>query len=185
MLTIDASQMKRLERTVKNIEKGVPRVLAPAINRALASGKTEIKREIRKEYLIAAKDIPMSVKRATYSTLSGHINIKDKMLELGKFRVTPKGVAKRKRVVLVRAQVKKSGGAKTIARAFIANVGDYTGPFVRKGESHLPVKKLLAISSPIMASQPNVGPAANKRMGDVLAKRIDHEIIRVMNSAGG
>jgi hypothetical protein len=46
-VTIDAKQTLKLIRTVGFIKNGIPRVLAPAINRTLDKGKTEVKREIR------------------------------------------------------------------------------------------------------------------------------------------
>jgi hypothetical protein len=183
-ITINTQQMSKLTKALGHIKNGVPRALAPAINRALSSGQTVVKREIRKEYVIKAKDIPSRVKRANYTSLHGQIVIQDGMLELNKFRYNPKFAPHGKMRRPLFAQVRTKGGG-TISRGFVADVGDYSGPFVRKGDARLPIKKLLAISGPIMASQPNVGPAANKRIGDVLDKRIDHEIKRVLASAGG
>jgi hypothetical protein len=182
-LQIDARQMRKLERSLSNIKDGVPRALAPAINRALDKGRTEVRRGIRAEYLIKQKDIPIKVHGANQSRLSGQIVITDKMMALGKFKVTPKGVGGRRRVL--HAQVKKKGGGGYLPHAFNVNTGGYIGPFERKGAARLPIRRLLSISAPIMASQPAVGPVVNKAMGDTLAKRIDHEINRVMASAGG
>jgi len=180
MMTIDAQTMKKLERAVGHIKNGVPRVLAPAINRALSSGRTVVKKEIRKEYIIKAKDIPISLHRANYTTLGGELLIKDSMLELNKFRYLPKFARRGRMRRELFAQVKVGRGG-TISRGFVTNSG--AGPYVRRGDARLPIKKLLAIGAPIMASQPAVGPVANKRMGDVLAKRLDHEIKRVLSTA--
>jgi hypothetical protein len=182
MLTIDSSQLKKLDRALGHIKNGVPRALAPAINRALSSGRTVVKKEIRKEYVIKARDIPISLHRANYTSIAGHLLIKDSMLELNKFRFNPKFAPHGKMRRPLFAQIKVGGGG-TISRGFVTAGGE--GPYVRKGDARLPIKKLLAIGAPIMASQPSVGPAANKRMGDVLAQRIDHEIKRVLASAGG
>ena len=175
-IDIDASQLNKLQRALGHIKNGVPRALSSAINRALASGQTVVKREIRKDYLIKAKDIPTKIERATFGNLGGTIIIRSGMLPLSKFKVTGGFGCKR----TLFAQVKKGGGG-YIPRAFMTSFG---GPFQRRGSSRLPIKRLMTIGAPIMASQPNVGPAANKAMGDTLAKRIDHEIIRVLNSAG-
>jgi hypothetical protein len=178
-ITFDASQLAKLEKQLAHIKKGVPKVLAPAINRALAKGKTEIKREIRKEYLIKAKDIPMTVKRATYGQLGGAIEVKQGMLDLNKFRYSPQFAPGGRMRRPLYAQVRVGGGG-TMAGGFIATAGSYSGPFIRAGASRLPINKLLTISAAIMASQPTVGPAANKAMGDTLDKRIDHELKRVL-----
>lgn len=180
-LKIDASQMKKLERSLGHIKDGVPKALAPAINRALAGGQTTVKREVRKDYLIKAKDIPTSVHRATRSNLNGSIRIKQGMLDASKFVYRPKGVQRRKVKKPLFVQVKKGGGG-FIKRGFVSGLG----PFQRRSEApRLPIRKILVIGAPIMATQPAVGPAVNKVMGDTLAKRIDHEINRVMASAGG
>jgi hypothetical protein len=173
--------MAKLQRALGNIKDGVPKALAPAINRALASGQTTVKREIRKEYLIKAKDIPTKVHRATRQTLSGQIRIDQGMLDISKFVYRPKAVQRRKNKKPLFVQVKKGGGG-IVARGFVAG----TGPFQRRSAApRLPIRRILTIGASIMATQPNVGPAVNKTMGDTLAKRIDHEIGRVMASAGG
>jgi hypothetical protein len=173
-LTIDASQLNKLQKTLANIEKGVPKVLVPAINRALAKGRTELKREIRKSYLIKASDIPVRIERATYGALGGAVIVEQGMLPLGKFRYR----GGRKKPLFV--QVRTSGGG-IIKDGFVGTMPEYTGPYRRRqGVARLPIKKLLTIGASIMASQPSVGPVVNKAMGDTLDKRIDHEMKRVL-----
>jgi len=181
MITIDASQLKMLERATRDIKNGVPRVLMPAINRALAAGQTAVRREIRKIYTIKQKDIPTKVRRATRSSLQGQITISQGMLGAEKFVYKPKTVLKRRHAMFVK--IKKSGGG-YVARGFATN--KLVGPFQRRSTApRLPIRKIIAIGAPIMASQPTVGPEANKVMGDTLAKRIDHELKRVLASTGG
>lgn len=180
---MDPSQMRQLERAVRGIAEGVPRVLAPAINRALSHGSTTVKREIRKQYLIKAKDIPVQVRRASRATLGGEVRLRQGMLDLAKFKVTPKGVQKRRHKKLIRAQVKVTGG-KILPHGFVAKMATgYVGPFMRRGAARLPLRKLLTIGAPIMASQPAVGPVVNKEMGDSLAKNIDSQISRILAGA--
>jgi hypothetical protein len=182
-LQIDTSQLKKMTSTLAGIPDGVRKALVPAINRALSSGQTTVKREIRKEYLIKAKDIPTKLHRARYASPVGHIRIDQGMLGVDKFRYKPMGVQKRKHKKPLFVQIKRSGGG-AVLRSF-ATYGK-GGPFQRRSASpRLPIRKLLAIGAPIMASQPHVGPAVNKAMGDTLAKRIDHEMKRVLASAGG
>jgi hypothetical protein len=175
-IDIDPKQLAKLQRVLASIKDGVPKVLAPAINRALDSGRTVVKREIRKVYEIKAKDIPVNVHRAYSAKPRGDIELHDHMLDLGKFKVVPNRLLARKRVI--HATVRKGKGG-PLPGAFHTTL-PYVGPYVRKGKTRLPIKKLLAISAPIMASQPSVGPEVNTAMGDTLAKRIDHEIQRVL-----
>jgi hypothetical protein len=180
-INIDASQMRKLEKAVANITDGVPRVLAPAINRALDKGRTEVRREIRKIYLIKQKDIPISVVGASKTRLGGSMVLKDRMLPLDRFKLRPTGIQRRKSPFGVFAQVKRGGGGQMPGAFFIPD----GGPYIRKGKARLPIKRLLSISAPIMASQPTVQPAVSKAMEETLAVRIDHEMNRVLANAGG
>jgi hypothetical protein len=184
-ITIGTGQIAKLQRALGHIKNGVPKALSPAINRALNTGRTVIKREIRKTYLIKAKDIPIQVKGSTRSTLGGEIIVRQGMLDLNKFAVRPMFPVRGKNRKPVWAQVRKGGGG-TMPGAFVSAVpSGYVGPFIRKGSSRLPIQKLITIGAGIMASQPSVGPEANKAMGDALDKRLDHEMKRVLASAGG
>lgn len=179
-LVITPLQAEKLIRKIGAIRNGIPRALAPAINRTLDKGRTTVKREIRKHYLIKYGDIPVDVHRAGVSHLEGAVVLSDAMLPLDKFRLRG---GRRGRPLY--ATVKRGKGG-IIKSGFIATMpNDYTGPFRRKGASRLPIKKLLTISAPIMASQPTVGPAVNKAMGETLDKRIDHEIKRVLAAEKG
>ena len=172
-----------MRAVLAHIENGVPRVLVPAINRALAKGRTEVKREIRKEYLIKAKDIPVIVHQAHAGNIGGSISLSDHMLDLSKFVYKPKGVQRRGKKRILFAQVKRGGGG-NIGPGFVAQVGSgYKGPFMRKGASRLPINKLLTISAPIMASQVAVGPNIVDAMAETLDKRLDHELERVLKTA--
>jgi hypothetical protein len=178
-IEIHSGAMGQLAAKLAHIEKGVPKVLVPAINRALASGKTVVKREIREDYTIKAKDIPATVQRATYGNLNGSIKISQGMMPLDHFNVRPRGVQRRKKKRPIWAQVKKGGGG-FIGSAFYIPSG---GPYSRIGRERFPIYKLATISAAIMATQPAVGPEVNKKMGDTLDKRIDHELKRVLAGA--
>jgi hypothetical protein len=178
-IKIDAKQLLRLERTVRDIKNGVAKVLAPAINRALANGATTVKREIRKVYTIKAKDIPVKVKKASTNHPVGAVVLADSMLPLEKFQLS--GGTRRRPL---RAVVKRGHGG-IIKSGFMATMPTgHTGAFRRKGPPRLPIKSLLTISAPIMASQPNVAPAVTASMAATLSKRIDHEIKRIMDKEG-
>jgi hypothetical protein len=184
MLAISFAQQLKLDKALAGVKNGVPKALTPAINRALEAGRTVVRRQIREVYEIKQKDIPTNIRKANYSSLKGQIEIRDGMLDLAKFKVQPSSVQKRKNKRTIRATVKKGGGG-LIPHAFVAQMRGYKGPFMRyKGVGRLPIHRLLAIGAPIMASQANVGPVANKKIGDVLAKRIDHEIKRVLAQGG-
>lgn len=174
-ITIDSRDLRKITKAVQHIKDGVPKVIVPAINRTLAKGATEIRREVRKVYVIKAKDIPITKKGAHKGSLGGSLTVRDTMMFLDKFFTTG-GV--RRRPLFARVKV---GGGGVIASGFKWSLRAYR----RVGKERLPIRRLYAISAPIMASQPNVGPAVNKAMGDMLDKRLAHEFIRVMTNAGG
>jgi len=173
-IQIDSRDIAKLEGIVGHIRRGVPRVLVPAVNRALDKGRTEVRREIRKIYVIKQKDIPIKVRHASYVEIQGAVSLTQSMLGLDKFRY--RGGTGRKQLW---GQVKKGGGG-FIPRGFIY---PGRGPFKRSGEARLPIHKILSIGAPIMASQPTVAPNVIKAMEDTLDSRMNHEIERVMATA--
>jgi hypothetical protein len=183
-LTIDTKQMQRLERAIGHIQGGVPKAVAGAINRTLNKGRTEAKREIRKIYEIKAKDIAIRVRGASAARQKGEIRIEGGMKKLIEFKVRPKTLARKggRRRIITATVRRGKGGA--IPRGFIAKMSSgHIGVFTRAGKERLPIGERLSIGSPIMATQPTVGPAVNKAMGDSLAKHMDQQINRVLKGA--
>ena len=180
-IKLDASAMLKLSKALDGIKNGVPRVLVPSINRALNHGRTVIKSEIRKDYTIKAKDIPTIMHYATPTHLGGSITIRSGMLDLMKFRVRPRTAPKRPRMVHAEVRVGRGGN---LPHAFVARMPNaYVGVFTRVGPKRLPIKRRLAIGAPIMASQPHVQNAAGKAMQQMLIKRIDSQVERLLSRA--
>jgi hypothetical protein len=180
MITIDAKALAQMQRVLRGINNGVPRVLVPAINRTLSSGQTALRREIRKIYTIKQKDIPTKIRRATRETLGGEIRIEQGMLGADKFVYRPHAPTSRRRPLYV--QIRRDGGG-YVAQGFVSS--GLSGPYQRRsGAGRLPIRKIIAIGAPIMASQPSVGPAVNEKMAETLGKRLEHEFKRVLESAG-
>lgn len=178
MITVDANQLRKLERLLGHIKDGVPKALSGAINRTVNKGRTEVKREIRKVYEIKAKDIPVRVVGSSRTRLSGAVIVADHMLALKQFRIRPPGVQRARKRIITATVRKGKGGA--IPHGFVAQMeSGHIGVFTRVGKSRLPIRERLAIGAPIMANQPSVGPAVNKAMADTLAKAIDQQIKRV------
>jgi len=171
-----------LEHVLLDIKNGVPRVLAPAINRSLSAGKTSVKREIRKTYAIKAKDIPATVHNATRASLEGKLVIQQGMIDLNKFPFRPRQPNTGR---MLNVEVKR-GKRRDIPHGFVQRMPNsgYLGPFIRKGKARLPIRKLTTISAAIMAAQPSVVPVVEMVMTDTLDKRLDHELERVLASAG-
>jgi hypothetical protein len=178
-LTIDTRGLGKLQRALGRIAGGVPKALRPAVDAALQNGKQELKKAIKAQYLIQDSDIHMELETTAYG---GSITIKGGMLRLTRFPHHPSSAPGGRMPALMFAQVKVGGGG-VMPGGFMTASGD--GIFIRSGgASRLPINKLLTIGAPIMASQPSVGPVANKAMGDDLDKRIDAAIKGVLATGG-
>jgi hypothetical protein len=183
-IQIDARELQKLQKQIAHIKGAVPRATSIAVNRALNKGRTEVKREIRKIYEIKAKDIPVQVVGASVVRPYGYVTLKQGMLDLNKFKVQPKGVQHKTPRRPIKATVRRGRGG-MIAHGFVAAMpSGYTGPFVRVGKSRHPIRKLLAISSAIMASQPSVAPAVEKAMTDTMALSMNQQIKRILKPKG-
>ena len=173
-IQVIATQLARLTKAIGHIKDGVPKAVRPAVWRALELGRTEIKREVRKAYVVKAGLINV---RLQMEGMNGTASVEHPgMLKLYDMKLNPKGVQTRKQKKPVFAQVKVGGGG-TMPGAFVAQMqSGHVGVFIRQaGAGRNPINELHTISPPIMASQPAVGPAVNKRM--------DHELRRVLASA--
>ena len=70
--------------------------------------------------------------------------------------------------------------------AFIAQVGGHRGVFEREGPARFPIRELFGPASPqMMYSNGDVLDDIEQKMADTYEKRIEHEILRVMNGWGG
>ena len=90
-IEISRSDIKEIKRRLGAFEDKTPDVLSRAINRTVASIKTELKREVAKHYRIAQKDVAVTLndKKATSKQLYGCVESKGTVIPLLKFSVSP------------------------------------------------------------------------------------------------
>ena len=90
-IEISRSDIKEIKRRLGAFEDKTPDVLSRAINRTVASIKTELKREVAKHYRIAQKDVAVTHndKKATSKQLYGCVESKGTVIPLLKFSVSP------------------------------------------------------------------------------------------------
>ena len=82
-------------------------------------------------------------------------------------------------------QVKRSGSAETLNRAFSASMEGHRGVYERVGASRFPVRELYGPATPQMIySNEAVTDAVEEKMAETYEKRIDHEILRILNGWG-
>lgn len=179
-LQIDTNDLRKIEKTYRHIKDAMPRVLSPTINRTLNKGRTEVRREIRKDYVIKQKDIPVRVKGASRARLNGELIITSTMLPLAMFKIMPAGVQHRKRKQIIRAMVRAGHGG-SLPHAFVAIMpSGHRGVFERVGKERLPIRELLAIGAAVMAKQPRIMQAVTKAMSATFQNELHRNAQRIL-----
>lgn len=187
-LTIDVaeSSLDRATKLLAGISGGVYKAVGSALARAAAAGKTAAKQPITQEYTISQSQFLESTRninhfvRESDGGISVVFGFRGNVIPLLKFN-TRVGSDRR-----VTTQVKRSGAATTLDRAFVAKMGGHRGIYERVGAQRFPVKELYGPATPqMMYSNENVMDAIENKMAETYEKRIDHEILRVLNGWGG
>lgn len=153
------------------------KAIAPALNKTVAKGRTEMARAITSEFAIKAADVRprLNVRRAS-NRGGGLVAVleafasgrKGRSLNLIRFMERKVSLAEARRrgrkgtLKQLGFQIKKSGGMKQIKSAFIGNNGRTV--FVREGDSRLPIKALQTIDVPQMFNTRRINARVVKRI---------------------
>lgn len=178
---LDERMLSEVTRRLNGVHKKTPQVLSEAMNRAITNINSNIKKEVRKDYHIKAKDIQatLQVKKASKIDLSGSVRSLGSPIPLDKFNVSPKTANPRRKTQL-KIAVKKDG-IKTIAGAFIADINGKK-VFKRTAKNRLPIDKLFGPSIPQMIDHPERVQMIQEEGNQVFLNRLDHNINRILNS---
>jgi hypothetical protein len=200
MIVVDTQKaIKAMERELKAFspsDRGS--IISQALNRAIATGRTEGRRQVTAKYNIKSSEVTTAtrISRATPFKLSATIHIKGQKLPLRRFK--PKQTSSG-----VRVQVTK-GQSKVIQSAFLAPIAQGHGvfargkygadgfkfrnqasknrkPFTRSGKRaypDLPITQLISLSVPSAFTTERGATAMSVRMTDVFEQRLAHEIKR-------
>ena len=186
-LVVDIAEdsLDKATRLLAGINGGVYKAVGSALTRAAAAGKTAAKQPVTKEYTISQSEFLARTRninhfvRETGGGLSVVFGFRGNVIPLMKFstRVNSSGQ--------VVTQVKRSGSAATLDRAFSAQMGGHRGVYERIGPSRFPVKELYGPATPqMMYSNEEVTDEIERKVADTYEKRIDHEILRLLNGWG-
>lgn len=187
-LTIDVveSSLDRVTKLLAGISGGVYKAVGSALTRAAAAGKTAAKQPITQEYTISQSQFLESTKninhfvRESDGSISVVFGFRGNVIPLLRFNTK---VGSDGRVI---TQVKRSGAETTLDRAFVAKMGGHRGIYERVGAQRFPVEELYGPATPqMMYSNENVLDEIESKMAETYEKRIDHEILRVLNGWGG
>lgn len=186
-LVVDIAEdsLDKATRLLAGISDGVYKAVGSALSRAAAAGKTAAKQPVTKEYSISQSEFLVRTKSINHFVResSGGISVvfgfRGNVIPLMKFNTCVNGSGQ------VVTQVKRSGSAATLDRAFSAQMGRHRGVYERIGPSRFPVRELYGPATPqMMYANEDVTDEIERKVADTYEKRIDHEILRILNGWG-
>lgn len=174
------NSFERAEKLLAGIPGGFETAMSRSFNRALQEGRTAAVRQTTKEYTIRARDVRSTFKmnRASKSNLEANLSSKGQRLPLSTFKHNPSTDTTGANRKQVRVAV-TNGGLKPLGQAFI-----HKGRILQRlGSSAYPVQMKFGPSVPSMLDNDEVVDVVVETMGKSVDKRLDHEVLRLLNGA--
>ena len=175
----------KVEALLNGIPSGVYKAVGSALTRAASAGKTEAKRAVAQEYTIGSGDFLRYTRNINHFVRGGDGSVEVVFgfagypIPLMHFQMSIDGEG---RPV---AHVKRSNTPEVLRHAFRQRVRGHYGIYERLGAARYPTHELYGPATPqMMYSNENVLDAIEEKMAETYEKRIDHEILRVLNGWG-
>ena len=182
VVDIAEDSLDHVSKVLVGIPGGVQKAVGSALARAAAAGKTEAKKPVAQMYNITTSQFLQytrninNIQRSSGSGVSVNFGFAGYVIPLMQFSTTVSSNG------LVSTQVKRGVARETLNHAFQATMGGHTGIYERIGPDRFPVKELYGPATPQMIyTNEEVMDAVEEKMADTYEKRIDHEILRVLN----
>ena len=188
MIEISAEAVERVNKILSGVPKGAEKAMSNAMNRGLQKVKTSALKQVKTVYAVKSGDFNAAtrtrIRNTSAGSLAGYISFSGVKIPLYKFNSTPKvpGTGQ-----MVRAGLFK-GVFTPFEHAFIAGMrSGHLGIFERKDPppKRLPIGERMGHSGAEMVGNAAVIPEIEKQAQEVIDKRIDHEISRILNGYGG
>ncbi|MFY0521018.1 phage tail protein [Lysinibacillus sp. UGB7] len=179
MIELNLRQVEYVQEIFRNTPQQVPKVVSRAINRSAHAARAQANRSVREHYNIKQRDVSSTIKVRTASpdNLTASIRSSGEPLKLMTFRVSPNGPKKVKQVTV---GVKK-GSRKRIKGAFVTGMNSgHVNVFTRVTKKRLPIRGHYGPSVPQMIGNESVVSVVENKAYDVLDKRLEHEINRLL-----
>lgn len=184
----DARAVETWRKAAKGLVKPsqIDKALAMAINRALASMRTEANKQARAQYVVKRDDIinAMKATNASVSKLSAELVFTGGRMPLLQFKVSPptpnpyKGKRPKERPGL-KVQIRKDGGGKA-PHLFVQDLGHGAAVYKRESKGKYHLAKETGPSVVSMVGNETAKVAIQARAQQVLSERIDHEMRRLL-----
>ena len=180
--------VERMLGTLGIVGSEAPTVVLRALNKTATGMKTDIKRLIREEYNVPARDLEdrIWVNKATRKNLQARVRAFGKMsIPLIRYGARPNKPGGKRPAVGVSVLVKKTSGRKVVPLSFVGTAPDGSEQmYMRVGDDRLPVRRLFG--PPHLA--PLSTPEARQRLGEEaherFQKNMEHEASFLLSKAG-
>ncbi|MBE6537941.1 MAG: hypothetical protein E7671_00560 [Ruminococcaceae bacterium] len=182
---IGATSLDRVTKILAGIPGGAKKAIGSALKRASSSGEAFAARAVRSEYHIGASDFKeytKSSKQISATSAGTEVSIKYHGTHIPLVRFDTH-YDKDGKVV---SRVKRSSARETLNNAFTAMFGGVVGIYERKGDARFPLRQLYGPATPqMMDANDDVSESIANHMRETFDKRIEHEMLRVMNGWEG
>ena len=188
MVDIEVSQetTNRLHAILSGLGKADEKILKPAMQRGLSAGRTAFNKQIKSVYYVS----PSVISRYSHigykkfemrsDGLIGSIEYAGTVIPLIKFNVAPQKATYGR--TSVKAAVKRDESQVELQKGFTAQMPNgHIGVYERKGDSNYPIKQFYGPSVPRMAENTVVIKTVEDRVNEVINKRMEHELDRILN----
>lgn len=206
MIEITNEQIERVNLILSGVPNGAEKAITSVIQRATSTVRSEVVKGITGVYAISRQNIraETTIKVRTRKAdggVVGTVSFAGYKLPLYRFNVSPtlpvktgentpvkteNGWRMLPKSQQVKAAVKRSSPQTPFIDAFIAEMNNgHTGMFERDGTARLPIFEKMGLSVPQMAANSVVLEQVEEKAQEVINKRIEHEITRILNGYGG
>ena len=182
VVDVSAGSLERATNLLAGISGGAYKAVGSALKRAADSGKTVAKRAVTKEYTISQSEFLARTRsinhflRESTGGISVVFGFRGNVIPLMKFSTRVNGSGQ------VVTQVKRSGSAATLDRAFSAQMGGHRGVYERIGPSRFPVEERYGPATPqMMYSNDEIIDEISAKVSETFDKRIDQDILALLN----
>lgn len=179
----DGGILERANKLLAGIPRGFQKATHSALKRAGETAKTKAGQFAAAEYMINKGTFMRHTDQKTVfsgneSGASVQVIFAGHPIPLIEFRF------RFSRGGYAHATVKRGGGGGTIQKAFVTNYFGNIGAFERIGDPRFPIHQLYGPSTAQMMANPKVMETMDKTVKETFEKRMDHEILRVLNGWG-
>ena len=180
---VGGASIEQARLRLSGIQGGIKKAVGSALTRTITSSEAYAARAVRQEYVVSA---------STFKTYT-NVSHKDKKVRDNVVMITYRGnhipIVEMDRVITkdghISVKVKRSSAREVLYHAFKATINGKTGIYERKTEARTPLRQIYGPSTPqMMSANEEVSSAIEKQMRETFDKRLEHEIMRLLNGWG-